>query len=163
MIPYCSFLALMFGNSSLSALQSHLPLHYLGSGALSYLKGAVWSRDLDLVIPCKEMVCPFHSGCWATDLTTSSLTSGRSLGDLGFCDPVRCLVRFHIIMCPPCHLQVKRCTTLRNSSSINTKTNKGRWAGINSLLYVIMLNWVSFTIWKNNNSSMVFIFGTNKL
>ena len=110
MIPYCSFSALTSGNSPLLALQSHLPPCYLGSGALSYLKGVVWSWDLDLVISHKEMVCSSRLGQGAADLATSGLKSGRSLGDLSFCGPVRCLVRFHVITCWPCHLQVKHRT-----------------------------------------------------
>ena len=116
MILYCSFSALMFGNSPLSALQSHLPPRYLGSGSLSYMKGAVWFWDLDLVISHKEMVCSSRSRRGAVDLTASGLKSGKSLGDLGFCGLVRCLVRFHIIMCRPCHLQVKCRTTIAPQS-----------------------------------------------
>ena len=101
-ILYCSFSALMSGNPPLPALQSHLPSRYLGSGALNYLKGAVWSWDLDLVTSQEGMICSSRSGRGAADLTTSGLKSGRSLGDLGFCGPVRCLVRFHIIVCLPC-------------------------------------------------------------
>ena len=50
MIPCCSLSALLSGNSPLSVLQSHLPPHYLGGGALSYLKSVNWSWDLDLAI-----------------------------------------------------------------------------------------------------------------
>ena len=111
MIPYCSLSALMYGNSPLLALQSHLPLYYLGNGALSYMKRAVWSWDLDLVILYEGMICSSCSGRWAVDLKAFGLKSSRSLGDLGFYGPVRCLVRFHIIICLLCHLQVRHRTT----------------------------------------------------
>ena len=112
MIPYCSLSALMSGNSPLSALQSHLPPHYLESGALSYLKRSVWSWDLDLVIPHEGMISSSCSGHCAADLTASEVKSSRSSGDLGFCGPVRGLIRFHIIICLPCHLQVRHRTTV---------------------------------------------------
>ena len=115
MIPYCSLSALMYGNSPLSALQSHLPPYYLWSGTLSYLKGVVWSSDLDLVIPYKGMICSSCLGRWAADLMASGLKSSRSLGDLGFCGPVRCLVRFDVIIYLPCHLQVKHRTIIAPS------------------------------------------------
>ena len=111
MIPYCSFSALMSRNLPLSVLQFHLPLCYLGSGALSSLKGAVWSWDLDLAISCEEVICSSCLGHWVADLTAYGLRCDGSLGDLRFCGPVICLVKFLVIMCLPCHLQVKRRTT----------------------------------------------------
>ena len=83
---------------------------------MSYLKGAVWSWDLDLVISHKEMVCSPSSGQGTVDLTASRLKSSRLLGDLGFCGPVRCLVSSHVTMCLPCHLQVKCRTTIAPQS-----------------------------------------------
>ena len=130
MIPYCSFLALMSGNSPLSALQFHLPSRYLGSGALSYLKDAVWSWNLDLVISHKEVVCSSCSGRWAADLTAFGLKSGRSLGDLSFCGPVRYLVRFYVIMCLSCHFQVKRRTTRAKTKFISNLKNSNPKVGI---------------------------------
>ena len=62
MIPYCSFSALMSGNSPLSALQPHISPRYLGSGVLSYLKGAVAFCDLDMVISREEVICSSCSG-----------------------------------------------------------------------------------------------------
>ena len=50
MISCSSLSALLSRNSPLSVLQFHLSPHYLGDGALSYLKDANLSWDLDLAI-----------------------------------------------------------------------------------------------------------------
>ena len=120
MILSCSFSALMSGNSPLSVLQSHLLPRYLESSALSYLKGAVWSWDLDRVISHEGMICLSCSGHGTADLTAFELKSGRSLSDLGFCGLVRCLVRFHVILYLPCHLQVIYRTTIGNDDVCRT-------------------------------------------
>ena len=115
MIPYYSFSALMSGNSPMSALQSHLPLHYLGSGALSSLKGAVCSWDLDMAISCEEVICSSCSGRCVADPTAYGLRCDGSLGDQGFCGPIICPVKIHVIMCSSHHLQVKHHTTIAPS------------------------------------------------
>ena len=67
------------------------------------------------------------------------LKSGKPLGDLGFCGPCRCLVKFHIIMCLPCHFQVKCHTTIAPSLVVAS-------SGCETLVLLILVTCLSLLV-----------------
>ena len=113
MISCCSLSALLSGNSSLSVLQSHLPPYYLGGGALSYLKSANWSWDLDLAISIGD------------DLLILLRSLGCRPG--GFRAKMRQVVRrLELLQPSQMFSQVPRHHTLATSSPGQTPYNKNK-------------------------------------
>ena len=92
MNPYFSLSALIFGISLPVNTAVSLPLLYLGSNVLIHLEATSSTWVLDLTTSHEGAIYLYRSGCRAIHLTAPESMSHRSLGDLGLCSLVRCLV-----------------------------------------------------------------------